>query len=449
MNLRNITDFTEKEYKQQAQSKNFSSIANIFGFKPTANKVLFTTLSTTNFNTWSKVDFVSNFTASNTEYLGGADNIDKVTVGLARDFDCSNNMPLFETDGDFGARLDKTASASRYIRVRKSSILDNLFDKVDFNILPRYRLEGKLIENQFLTFNLPMLLINGSEGMGSGHAQLILPRNPNEVMEYLKYRLKSTAKTPKQFISTPFYKGFNGNITQGIDYNKWLIKGTIKRISKFKLEITELPVVESYKSYIKKLDTMVDKGIIRDYEDLCDTKTDKFKFIISCDKTFTDNTDDFILEKLKLIEKPSENYTIMDENNEIHVHKNVHDIMEHYIEQRLYYMYKRKEYLIEANTQELKELASKYLFIKAVTEETLIINKRLKNDIIKDMEQIIGVIKVNDSFDYLLNMSIMSLTKERMEKIFNDITLKKEELDKIKNTTIQNMWLNDLKKINL
>ena len=49
------------------------------------------------------------------------------------------------------------------------------------------------------------------------------------------------------------------------------------------------------------------------------------------------------------------------------------------------------------------------------------------------------------NYDYLLGMSINSLTEERMQKLMEQIKNKKAELDLIKSQTIEQMWLTDLK----
>ena len=69
-----------------------------------------------------------------------------------------------------------------------------------------------------------------------------------------------------------------------------------------------------------------------------------------------------------------------------------------------------------------------------IVENTLVINKRKKSDIENDMDKIENILRKDESFDYLLNMNILSLTEERMEKLLSDIKTKKESLDKLKNT---------------
>ena len=158
-NIRPIINFYNEEYKQFSQNKNFQSISSVVsGVKPTANKALFTVLDD-NITVFQKVEVLSNATALKTEYLGGSSNIDGVIVNIASSYVSSNNLSLLDTKGDFGARLNNEAAASRYIYARKSKNFDMLFNKDDINILPRYNLEGKDIEYQFLTLNFKYVML--------------------------------------------------------------------------------------------------------------------------------------------------------------------------------------------------------------------------------------------------------------------------------------------------
>ena len=69
------------------------------------------------------------------------------------------------------------------------------------------------------------------------------------------------------------------------------------------------------KSYLKVLDTLCDKDIIKSYQDLSDN--DKFMFIVKVKREFFENkSDDDILTILKLTETISDNLVLLDSNNE-------------------------------------------------------------------------------------------------------------------------------------
>ena len=93
------------------------------------------------------------------------------------------------------------------------------------------------------------------------------------------------------------------------------------------------------------------------------------------------------------------------------------------------------------------QLSSKYLFIKGVVDKTIIVSNKKKDDIIKQLEKIEKIQKVDGSYDYLLRIPIYQLTKEKIDELKEEIKNKKAEYDKVKNETIENMWLEDLKEL--
>ena len=86
----------------------------------------------------------------------------------------------------------------------------------------------------------------------------------------------------------------------------------------------------------------------------------------------------------------------------------------------------------------------KYLFVKGIVDKTIIVSNKKKDDIVKQLEKIDKIIKVDGSYDYLLRMPIHSLTVEKLAELKKQIVDGKEELKKTKETTIETMWLNDL-----
>ena len=444
-NIRPITDFYNVNYKQQAQNKNFQSISSVIsGVKPTANKALFTVLDD-NITAFQKVEVLSNATALKTEYLGGSSNIDGVVINIASSYVSSNNLALLDTKGDFGARLNNEAAASRYIYVRKSKNFDMLFNKDDINILPRYNLEGKDIEYQFLTFNLPMILINSQEGMGSGHAQKILGRNPAEIKDLLIAKLKGNKVN---FNLKPHFKGFQGTVEQGEHHKQWIIKGVVENIGTHKSRIIEVPITESYKSMIKKLDKLVETKIIISYEDLCDPKNDKFLFNIKHDAKFGSFSTEEKLDKLKLIKTISENYTCIDAGNKVKIFENTNDIFNYYYDVRLEFIQKRKDFMLDKLKQDIAIAKSRQLYILKCVNDEIILKNKSKQNIIEQISNFPDIILVQDSYNYLINMPMHSVSKDTVEELIQKVKELEAKYNELFNTSCEQLWINDIKDLN-
>jgi DNA topoisomerase-2 len=300
--------------------------------------------------------------------------------------------------------------------------------------------EGQQIEPMFYVPSLPILLVNGSEGVSSGFAQKILPRNPEDIKKYIKDKIQG--KNSKVTL-IPFYNGFKGTIEQGENSTQWLIKGVMKVTGINKVEISEVPIGYDLKSYIDVLDKLEDDKVIQGYRDK--SENDNFSFEVTVPSKFLKEwPQEELMNKLKLIKKVSENYTCIDENNKIVVYESIQEIIDHYIEVKLKSLESRKEHLKAKLEDEIRYDYSKYLFIKMIVENSLVVAKRKKDEIIKDLDKVQDILTKDDSYDYLLNMNILSLTEERMTKLESDIKTKKADLDALIKKSIQQLWTEEI-----
>jgi DNA topoisomerase-2 len=109
---------------------------------------------------------------------------------------------------------------------------------------------------------------------------------------------------------------------------------------------------------------------------------------------------------------------------------------------------KRKKYLLEKLNKEYSLLESKVKFINYVIEEKIIVFNRKKGDIIKQIETVDSLlVKVDGTWDYLLDLKIWSLTHEKIKEYSQKMESMKNELDVLTNTTISQMWNTELNEI--
>lgn len=435
-----ISEFFNKDYVDQASYDNLRKVASLIdGQKNASRKILYTILEK-NIKEKIKVSQLGSKVAEFAEYLHG--NLDGVIVNLAQDFPGSNNIPLLQKKGNFGTRFSQEASASRYIYSYGTDEFFNLFKKDDIAILKHQFFEGQQIEPMFYVPSLPILAINGSEGVSSGFAQKILPRDPKKIKLYINNKLNGRRTNGDPFV--PFYNGFGGTIEQGENSSQWLINGIVTRKGINKVEISEVPIGYDLKGYLGVLDELEDKGTIQSYRDK--SENDNFLFEVTIpSKSLKEWDDNELMNKLKLIKKVTENYTVIDENNKIQVYESIQEIIDKYIEVKLHYMGLRKAHITQRMEEEIRYDYSKYLFIKMIVENKLKINKRKKSDIVEDLAKIEKIIEKDGSYDYLLNMNLLSLTEERMSKLENDIKIKKSELDELLKKSINDLWIEEIK----
>ncbi|MCK9531836.1 MAG: hypothetical protein M0R77_14935 [Gammaproteobacteria bacterium] len=430
-----VKRFFNDEYVNTASYDNLRKIASVVDGQKNAGRKILHTILEKNVKDEIKVSQLGSKVAEFTEYLHGS--LDNVIVNLAQNFVGTNNIPMLVREGNFGTRFTQEASASRYIYTHGSAEFFKLFNKQDGAILQDQFFEGTKIEPRFFVPELPLLLVNGSEGVSFGFAQKILPRSPKTLIKLINDRLAGKKWKDKNIV--PYYEGFGGTIEQGDSNNQWLIKGAIKRISITKVEITELPVGYDLRGYLDVLDTLEEKKHIQSYTDK--SEDDKFKFeVVFQSKMLKEMTDDEVLSHLKLIKKVSENYTVVDEFNKIRVFNDVVEILNHYIDVKLDFLNKRKSYMLGKLQLDIDVDQSKYHFIEAIVKGKLVVNNRKKADVEADLSKMKNIITVEGGYDYLLNMNIMSLTTERMQRLADALKDKKSELATLQKTTVNDIW---------
>lgn len=439
--------FFNNEFIEFSMYDNVRSIPSVMdGFKPSQRKIMYTMFKN-NYKDDIKVSNFSGAVIQATSYHHGNSSIEGTTVGLAQNFVGSNNINLLEPKGQFGTRIcgGSDAASSRYIFTKLSPVTRYLYKEVDDHILHYLNDDGTLIEPEFYTPIIPMCLINGAEGIGTGWSTFIPKFNPKDITKYLANKLggKSTKIDIK-----PYYKGFKGEIVFDSEFNRYITKGVIHKVNMSTLKITELPIGMWNDKYYDILDKMIEKNIIKDYSKN-DTDID------------VDITINITREKLKDIEDNKEdlvnifslesylsmgNLILWNANGKIKKYESVYEVIDDFYSVRLDYYGKRKDYILEKLEKEKKIILNRMKFINAILKGTLKINN-VKKDVIEEELIKMEIDKVDDSFNYLLNMPLISLTNEKLMELKESSEKKKEEIKTISGITLPEMWLEDLKEL--
>ena len=457
MTEKNITDFYKEEVPSYASYDLIRKCSSyIDGFKNAHRKIIWTMLENFgNPNTRTKTSQMSATVSLKSMYLHGETNLDGSLCTLAQSFVGANNYPLVTGHGNFGTRFSPEPAASRYTFVSISPLVSKLYDK-DRPLCKGQLFEGSMIEPAYYVPVFPTLFRNGSDGISTGYKQTIYPRNPKEILKYIRAVLKKSDKIPHIENALPWFKGFlgetklikekdaNGNVSE-----KVMNYGVVEKVNSNTLHISEIPITYTYASYIKVLDGLVEKGVIEDYEDLSDPKTDKFEFTIKVKRVFFEgNQDSKSWIRVFALAKPlNEQLNCIDENNRIKEFNNIREIIDAFMKIRLEFYAKRKEYLLKMYFDEIMLDASKYTWCKGIIDESIVIKNKKKDDIVKHLDKIDKIIEKDGSYNYLLNMPMSSITKEKMTELTEKIKALKDKIKELQKETIEEMWLNDLDEI--
>jgi len=495
--------FVDKELVHFSYADLARSVPNVMdGFKPGQRKVMYTFFNKYSGNKELKVAQASGGISEFAAYHHGEVSLQGTIVGMAQKFVGTNNINMLLPLGQFGSRLQggKDAASARYIFTKVSKLARLLFPEVDDNLLTRCNDDGKLVEPEFYAPILPMSLINGSSGIGTGWASSIPNHSIKDVLENTRRLLQGE----EAIDMIPSYRNFIGQITK-IDENKYVCSGEIAALDEKSVEITELPVktwTNNYKETVLDVlrdgkkdnkGNVKDVGLIQGYKEY--STESRVRFVV-----------DFAsAEKMRAAEQAgihkffscqttitcTNGLVAFDDKGCLQKYTSTKDMLKDWFNVRLVKFVERKQYLVEKYGAECKELSNKARFIKEICEDKLVIKKKSKKVIEKMLKEAkydpspvkrwrdsrLSVdqkreerekaqeeeARLNDSqidsddapavddkdddnmdYDYLLSMQLWSLSKERMEKLLADKVQKEKALAEIKNTTPEQMWLNDL-----
>jgi DNA topoisomerase-2 len=268
--------------------------------------------------------------------------------------------------------------------------------------------------------------------------------------------LNKSDKVPHIENSLPWFKGFAGETkvvkeknAAGETTKKVMNYGVVEKVNSNTLHITEIPITYTYASYIKVLDGLEEKGAIEDYEDLSDPKTDKFEFIVKVKRVFFESNPDVAswIKAFNLAKPLNEQLNCIDETNRIHEFNDVKEILDSFIKTRLIFYGRRKDYLLKKYMDEIQLDLSRYVWCKGVIDETIHIKNKKRDDIVRQLEKIDKIVQKDGSYNYLLNMPMSSITKEKMVELTERIKALKELIKGTQKQSIEEMWLADLDEI--
>lgn len=442
---RQLSEFFKEDLPSYASYDNIRKIASyIDGFKNSQRKIVYT-MKNMYPKDFIKTETLANMCAAYTQYLHGAANLGGVVNGLAQSYVGANNYPLLKgNSGGFGTRIKPVCAASRYTRVALNPLIKTLLNSDDDAIIGNQVFEGSKIEPSYFVPIFPVLFLNGSSGISSGFSQDIYPRNPEEVMAYIKKKLAGTEKPRMQLL--PWFKGHTGKVEINPDTGSAESFGVVVKNNMTSYTVTELPVGMDYDKYVETLNKLCENSVIQDFDDCCDTKADNIHFDIKTTRDFTKKHSDErkLYEVLRLVKTLPETLTCIDENNRVREFKSVQEILDSFIAIRLEYYKKRKAYLLKSLDDSLRKLLSKWLFCDGIIKKTLKVANTKKEDIIRQLQKIPKIVKSDGSYDYLLRIPIYQVTREEIEKLKEQIKSLKAELDETKATKPEDMWLKDL-----
>lgn len=379
------------------------------GLKPSQRNIIYAGKKKGNLEKEINVGQFSGYVAEHTDYHHGETSLQGAIIGLAQDFVGSNNMNLLLPCGQFGSRLEggSDSASVRYIFTKFAPYTKKLFDSRD---------DGIGGQDDFYVPILPLCLVNGCEGIGTGFSCKIPPYNPDDIKANI---LRILNREPMQKM-TPWFRGFTGKITK-TDDTTWVCEGILTK-SGNQYEITDLPPG----LWTQKFKESLEESGLR-YENYSTETHPRFMVYsdadFPCPKKILHTTNMYLMTPtgIRKFTSPEE-------------------ILFEYSKIRLQYYKLRKAAIKKSIIAKLQELNDKIKFISAVISGELKVFGRPRNEIKSDLDSMSLPID-------MLQTRTEEYTKEKISEMNSNINKLTTQLDELSKTTTADMWKKDLAEL--
>jgi DNA topoisomerase-2 len=475
MPIISIRDFVNKELIQFSMHDLHRSIPCVVdGFKPVQRKIMFGCFKR-KLTSEIKLAQLGGYIAEHTSYHHGEVSLTNTIIGLAQNYVGSNNLNLLEPIGQFGTRLQggKDSAHARYIFTKLAPIARLVFPQQDDALLEYLNDDGQSIEPKWYIPILPLVLVNGAEGIGTGWSTMIPNYNPRDIVANLQRQMQGQDMHPMH----PWYRGFIGTIEQLDD--KYKISGILNQLDDVTLEILELPIREWTQHYKEFLEGLLNPEEKAKKNSASEAETDKKKPSIKDYKEYhTDTSVHFVItvhspsdvpktiaeleKKFRISTTMSiKNMHLFDAEGRIKKYATTLDIIDDFYSLRLEFYHKRKAWLLQQLEAEHRRLENRVRFITEIIQGKLKISNRKRADIIQELSKSgfstfgkgvdDGYSTDEDNvstkgYDYLLSMPLWNLTMEKVQQLQQARDGKRQELDALLEKSAVDLWQEDLSK---
>ncbi|ELU41451.1 DNA topoisomerase 2 [Rhizoctonia solani AG-1 IA] len=463
------SDFINRELILFSMADNIRSIPSVVdGLKPGQRKVIFGTFKRKLKNE-IKVAQLVGYISEKTAYHHGEQSLTMTIVNLAQNFVGSNNINLLKPEGQFGTRSQctyfiqggKDAASARYIFTSIPHITRTIFHPHDDALLNYLKDDNDSIEPEWYMPILPVILINGADGIGTGWSTSIPNYNPRDIVDNIKRLMNGEPQVPM----FPWYRGFKGNIEK-IGEDKYKVSGIVERTAKG-VDIKELPIrvwTQSYKEQLEEwlVGTQKSPPFVKDYHEHHTTRSVYFELTVAekdLEKAETEGFEKFF----KLVAQIStSNMICFDANGKIKKYNSPEEILEEFYALRLSYYQKRKQHLCDELERQYEKLSNQARFVNMIIKKELVVSNKKKADLCAELRELKfrpfpkvrkakesgenedaveeeedEPVGANSDYDYLLGM---------VEKLINEQNAKEAEWNELLKRKAVDLWNEDLEE---
>ena len=473
------TRFVNDELIHFSNEDNIRSLPHVMdGLKPSQRKIFWAALKR-NLVSEIRVAQLAGYVSEKAAYHHGEASLTGAIVGMAQNFVGSNNLNLLAPNGQFGTRLmgGQDSASARYIHTELMPIVRALVKKEDDAILAYTLDDGVAVEPETYFPVVPLLLVNGALGIGTGFSTNVLPYNPADLVGALKWRLTGGCTDLSSVGLTPWWFGFRGKVVAGADSKTWITKGIYEFVDEdaATIRIKELPIgcwTQDYKDFLESMLTEQEEAMnawraaakkdasaakptvwLRGYEAAYnDVDVD---FVLQMDPDYYHEARAYPSEfetRFKMTTQfKTTNMVAFDVDNKIRRFATAGEILEAFYNRRLLAYGSRKSHELGRLAEEITELEARLTFVRAVVEKRLVI-ANAEDDVLLAGLRSLALPPLSDKtvdaglkgYEYLLRMRVDRLKASAVAELENEVADAKALRDGLAATSPETLWLNDL-----
>jgi DNA topoisomerase-2 len=343
----------------------------------------------------------------------------------------ANNIPWLVPQGQFGTRLQggSDSASPRYIHTYLQPNVKKLVPSADFPVLNYRDDDGTPVEPEWYAPVLPMLLVNGARGIGTGYSTYVPPCDPAAIKTMIRDWLDGDDAALNRPIPI-YFKGFKGKVDAD-----GTVTGVYQKV-KEEFVVTELPPGTWTQDYREWLEKELAEGRIKDYTDVS-TDTEVNIRIRGIEEAALVKS---LTDKMK-----TTNMHAFNHKGIITKYDRLNDILIEFAEVRLALYEKRRLHTIQALDNELPYHANVVKFIQdQIAEQPQIVLKKKSRVECDEMFSKGGYAKIEDGYEYLMKLPVSSFTAEQVAKHEKQLAELKAEIARLQSTEAADMWLSEL-----
>lgn len=473
-------EFVNKELKHFSNRDLERSINHLCdGLKESTRKILFTCLKRKLYTNEIRVAQLAGSVSEVSSYHHGEASLQQAIVGMAQIFPGANNINLLMPNGQFGTRIQggKDSASPRYIHTMLSKLARMVYRDEDSPILNYLDDDGISIEPEYYMPIIPMVLVNGAFGIGTGFSTNVPCHNPAHVIDVCMKMIQALdaqvgmiesaddlSRAYDAIMSTllpdirPWYLGFNGSILPDKE-GSFVSKGVYVWKDDQTVEITELPIYTWTEDYKDFLTEMIQNGssVLKDFESHYTAKSVKFILKLypnvraAVEKTFAS---DFKLVSTKNLSM--NNIHLYSADGAITRFKNTMDLLREWTCIRIAKYRERKQHQLKVMEHDFKIVSAKVKFIQDIIDNRIkVMNKKIK-EVEEQLSKFdypqIGVIhddgsQESASYNYLTRMPIYHLTFEKKQELEKEAEKMKHAIAALRAKSVQHIWRDELQEL--